>query len=100
MDLSKLITYILIPTAMYANAQELPFREVSDYPDKYTAGTTVARMIEGLGFRYYWATDSLREEDLNYKPSADGRTTLETLHHIYEMSFMIKNATIGEVNQR
>ncbi|QSE96062.1 DinB family protein [Fulvivirga lutea] len=98
MTLIRLFVLTLLSIAMNANAQELPFREVSDYPKKYTAGTTAARTIEGLGFRYYWATDSLRDEDLSYKPSEDGRTILETLHHIYEMSFMIKNATLKEVN--
>ncbi len=78
---------------------DLPYSEVPDYPEAYTAGTVAARMIDGLGFRYYWATDSLRELDLNYKPSVDARTCMETLEHIYGMSTMILNATKSAVNQ-
>ena len=43
-------------------------------------------MIDGLGFRYYWATHGLRPEDLNYKPSETNRTIEETIDHIYNLS--------------
>lgn len=86
--------------ASYAMAQDkaLPYYEIPDYPEKYTAGTVAARMVDGLGFRFYWATEGLRPEDLNYKPSEDARTALETIEHIYEMSAMIRNATQLVVN--
>jgi len=71
----------------------LPFREIPDYPEKYTAGSVAARMIDGLGFRYYWATEGLRDEDLSYKPGGDARTTKETLQHIHGMSVNIVNST-------
>lgn len=78
----------------------LPYRQIPDAPDTYNACTVVARMIDGLGFRYYWATDSLREEDLAYKPSEDGRTAAETLDHIFLMSQTILNAVHQAPNIR
>ncbi len=39
------------------------------------SGNVVARIIDGLGFRYYWGTEGLREEDLKFKPSEEARTT-------------------------
>lgn len=94
--------YVLffVAFSIITNAQNkpLPFYEISDPPAKYTAGTVAARVIDGLGFRFYWATDSLREEDLNYKPGADARTSLQTIEHIYEMSVMITNITTHTVN--
>ncbi|MEZ4850056.1 MAG: hypothetical protein R3B93_15850 [Bacteroidia bacterium] len=56
-------------------------------------------MIDGLGFRYYWATEGLRQEDLNYAPSEGARTTLETMQHIYGLSSMVLNATLSQPNQ-
>lgn len=75
-----------------AQTTELPYREIPDYPDAYTAADVAARMVDGLGFRYYWATEGLRPEDLNFSPDGDGRTSLETITHIYDLSTVIVNS--------
>jgi hypothetical protein len=72
------------------DTSDLPYREIPAYPGSFTPGNTVARIVDGLGFRYYWATNGLREIDLAFKPSKDGRTTLETIMHIYDLSEMIE----------
>lgn len=69
--------------------EALPYYQIPDYPDKYTQGNMMARMIDGLGYRYYWATDSLRAKDLEYKPSEDSRDTGHTLEHIYDLSITV-----------
>ncbi len=73
--------------------ESLPYAEIPDYGEKYTAGTVAARVVDGLGFRYYWATEGLRPIDLMFRPSADARTSEETLQHIHEMSYNLVNAT-------
>lgn len=73
--------------------QSLPYSTIPDYPEKYTPGTVAARLVDGLGFRYYWATEGLRPADLEYKPNEDARTSLETLQHIHAMSYNLVNAT-------
>jgi hypothetical protein len=95
------IFFLLMTIASMAVAQtsQLPYYEIPKEADRYTAGTVGARMIDGLGFRYRWATDSLRNEDLNYSPSAGARTSLETLVHIYELSMIIVNATTSTANE-
>ena len=95
------IISILISTNLKAQEQdntELPYYQIPDYPEKYTAGSVAARMVDGLGFRYFWATDGLREVDLQFKPSEDGRTCAETIDHIFGLSFVIVNATEEEIN--
>ena len=67
---------------MAQDNEKLPYYELPEYSETYTAGTVAARMIDGLGFRYYWATEGLRDEDLDFKPSEDARTTKETIDHI------------------
>lgn len=57
-------------------------------------------MIDGLGFRYHWATEGLTETDLAFTPSEGSRSTLETLTHIYELSETIVNAPQNEPNIR
>ena len=68
------------------HAQPLPYYEIPEYPDTYTPGNVAARVVDGLGYRYYWATAGLQEEDLSYKPSEDSRTIHETAEHIYRLS--------------
>lgn len=80
------------------NEEKLPYYEVPDYSEKYTAGTMAARMVDALGFRFYWASDSLTEKDLAYKASEDGRSSLETIQHIYNLSKIIVNSTLKQPN--
>lgn len=81
----------------YSQTSDLPYREIPDeYSETYTAGTVAARMLDGLGFRFYWATDGLRPEDLSFKPNDEARTTEHTIDHILGLVRVINNS----VNQR
>lgn len=78
---------------------ELPYHQIPDYPEVYTAENVAARMIDGLGYRYYWATLGLKEEDLNYQPSEDSRTSSETIDHIYGLSRFILSTPRSESDE-
>lgn len=99
-----LLLCFLIPAttmgAQDAELSELPYHQIPDYPEDYAPGNVIARMIDGLGYRFYWATEGLRAEDLDYKPSEDSRTTSATLEHIYGLSSMIVNASRKQPNIR
>jgi hypothetical protein len=95
-NLVIVLNLLLASTAMAQT--ELPYREIPDYPSTFTAGTVAARVVDGLGFRYYWATEGLRPEDLSFQANKDGRTTLETVTHIYELTLTIANATKSAPN--
>jgi len=71
---------------------KLPYYEIPEYPEDYNECTVVARMIDGLGFRYYWATEDLRDKDLEFKPNAEARSTKETMLHIYDLASVILNS--------
>ncbi|MGB3799299.1 MAG: hypothetical protein WA952_05750 [Lewinella sp.] len=81
-------------------ADSLPYAEIAEYPDDYSAGNVLARMIDALGFRYYWATEGLRKTDLDYRPSEEARSCYETIEHIYGLSEMIVNAPRGDTMVR
>ncbi|NNL16211.1 MAG: hypothetical protein HKO81_06180 [Flavobacteriaceae bacterium] len=87
-------------TATMAQEDKLPYHEIPDYPDVYNACTVAARMIDGLGFRYYWATEGLRDKDLSYKPNEEARTTDETIDHIFRLSRTILNSTLNIDNRK
>ncbi|WP_431158733.1 hypothetical protein [Winogradskyella poriferorum] len=77
----------------------LPYYEIPEYSETYTAGTVASRMIDALGFRFYWATHELSDADLSYQPNKEGRTTLETMIHIFELSNVIVNSTLKQPNK-
>ena len=70
-------------------AQDLPLKSIPLPPKDTDSGNIISRMVQGLGYRYYWATKDLRQEDLSFRPSSDASSTLETMQHIYELSEMI-----------
>ena len=77
---------------------DLPYYQIPDYPENYTAENVAARVIDGLGFRYYWATEGLTQKDLDFKPGNDGRSTSETIDHILGLSNTIVNASLNQAN--
>lgn len=99
----KLLIIVLSMSLSFAQQKidsDLPYYEVPDYPEEFTAGTMAARMIDALGFRFYWASDSLTEKDLNYKPNPESRSAEETIKHIYDLSKIIVNSTLKKDNER
>lgn len=92
---------LMLTTIIMAQTEDkLPFYNIEDYPETYTQGTVAARMVDGLGFRYYWATEGLRPEDLSYKPSESGRTSAETIEHLYGLSNFILRSISGDESKR
>ena len=95
-----LIIYVFSLNVSSSAQSKLPYKEIPSYPANYTQGTVISRMIDGLGYRYYWATENLRVLDLDFKPDTLARSTFETMEHIYGLSFMILNASKNQVNER
>jgi hypothetical protein len=85
-------------TAM-AQSDSLPYAAFPPAPAHYSAGTVVSRLLDGLGFRYYCATEGLRPTDLAFRPTQEARTSKETLEHIYSLSEMIINVIGGSQTQ-
>ena len=93
------IVFLLMTFSMNAQNNPLPYEQIPEPAKTYTAGSVVSRMIDGLGFRYYWATEGLTEKDLNYKPNEEARTTEQTIDHILGLSQTVINAVLGVPNE-
>ena len=87
-----LLFAFMTSSGMAQDKEILPYYEIPEHADNYTAGSVASRMLDGLGFRYYWATEGLRVEDLAYKPSESGRTSAETIDYLYGLSNFIFNS--------
>ncbi|MCB0600739.1 MAG: hypothetical protein KDC28_05910 [Saprospiraceae bacterium] len=95
--MKKLLLVLAVISSLSLYGQDKPYYyEIPPVPETYTATTAVARMVDGLGFRYFWATEGLRDEDLQFKPSAEARTSFETIQHIYGLTFVLLNTAQGK----
>jgi len=99
----RFVLLIVLSGSLTSNSQnqsELPFREISVYPETYTATSVTARLIESLGFRYYWATEGLTQLDLDFKITKESRSSKATLVHNNDLSVIIRNSTEQKVSKR
>ncbi|HMP31682.1 MAG TPA: hypothetical protein PKD85_18920, partial [Saprospiraceae bacterium] len=96
--LSFIISLSILNGQEINNSSALPYRAIGDYPATFTNENLLARMIDGLGFRFYWATEGLRNEDLKYKNTEDARTSEETIDHILGLTKMIVNCVKNQAN--
>jgi hypothetical protein len=94
--IAVILIFIDTIKAQEMNDDKLPYYEIPDYPSVYNACTVAARMVDGLGFRYYWATEGLRNIDLEYKPSEEARTSRQTLEHLHGLVLVILNSTLKQ----
>ncbi|WP_299335842.1 hypothetical protein [uncultured Psychroserpens sp.] len=76
----------------------IPYYQVPEYSETFTAGTMAARMVDALGFRFHWASKNLTNKDLKYKPNSESRSTGETIDHILDLSYIIVNSTLKKSN--
>lgn len=98
----KLILSLLLFTLTFdMNKQEKNyFYEIKKFEDNYSNKAVVSRFLHSVGFRYFWATEGLNDNDLSYKPSESGINSRETLEHIYGLSIMIRNGFHNEPIKR
>jgi len=99
MKVKLIIIAAVLFTISISSQEKLPYHQIPKMEEIYTAQTTVARMIDGLGFRYYWATEGLRAEDLAYQPKGEGRDCQQTVNHLYDLSNMMLRLTKTDFKQ-
>ncbi|MDB4474045.1 hypothetical protein N9023_03490 [Opitutaceae bacterium] len=105
--MKRLLVPVLIMTATLslAEADRPYYYEIPAEPEGYSGPHVAARMVDGLGFRYFWATHGLRPEDLNWSPDGGEeagkvrRTTAATIDHVYSLARTVANATEGKANE-
>jgi len=99
MKILFLSVVLLITIPVMSQEEKLPYYEILEPTENYTAGSVAARMVDALGFRYYWATEGLTAADLKYKASDSGRTSLQTIEHILGLSQSILRSVSPEAKK-
>ena len=78
------------------NHQELPFEDISQTPLEITAANALLRMVEGLAFRYRWATENLNDENIKFRPHPSSMSIEEVNSHIFDLVDSIFRVFGGE----
>ena len=99
--IKSLILSLIVLTSISSFAQDRDsidyYYQIPDYPEEYTASAVAARVVDGLGFRYYWGTKGLNESDLKYRPSEGARNIEETIDHILLLTEILAKAVNEEL---
>jgi hypothetical protein len=66
----------------------MDYKQLSSEPIEISANTILIRLIDGLGFRYYWATEGLRDIDVQFKPCESSMNMIELLNHIHQLAYI------------
>jgi len=61
----------------------IPYESVDEYPKKITGTSMIIRMLDGLGYRFRYATEALTREDYQFSPGQGCKTIGEIVEHIW-----------------
>lgn len=93
-NLKKLILIFLLFMSSFSYCQEnkaqLPYDISPTYPKKATGRILMAKMLDELGYKYYWATDSLLNDEMRNTFNSRNLPRL-LLEEVYRMSENIIN---------
>jgi len=79
---------------------ELPYYRIPDPPETISGASILVRMIDGLGFRFRWATENLRDNDFCFRPAAQSKSIEELIHHIWGLVNWINLSLTGTKTNR
>jgi hypothetical protein len=75
---------------------DLPFRAIPQAPQEISAATVLTRLVDGLAFRYRWATEDLRSSDAEFRASPESKSIHEMLIHIMDLAVVADSNLGGE----
>lgn len=78
---------------------ELPYDKIPDYPVELNGASILIRLIDGLGFRYRWATEGLTTNDLDFQPCESSMDMKKLLYHVNGLVTWVQECLTGEERQ-
>jgi len=63
----------------------IPYQSLPTPPDTISEAKIIARLVDGIGFRYQLATNELSQKEIDFCPIAGSMNMLELLTHIYSL---------------
>ena len=63
----------------------IDYSRIPDYPESVSATNTISRLVDALGFRFYWATEGLEKSVSDFRPCDSAWSIYEIMGHIWEL---------------
>ncbi len=82
------------------NMMKAPYASIKESPTSFTPAAVLQRTIDGLGYRYHWASEGLTAKDLAYDPGNAGKRADQVLQHIHGLTLTILKTVTGNTNAR
>lgn len=68
------------------------FEALDEAPSSIEARTVMIRLIDGILFRFYHATEELTDSDYTFRPAEDCMRMNELLFHIEKLTYWVLNS--------
>lgn len=81
-------------------SEELPFRHIGGYPAHTNGPSVMVRLLDGLGFRFHWATEGLSDEHYTFSPGQGSQSIGELIDHIWGLTNWVYLSVFGHKEQR
>lgn len=72
------------------------FRSVTEYPDRQDANGIVMRLLDGLGYRFYWATEGLEDADYGFSPGEGCMGIGDLVKHVWGLANWVHINLLGQ----
>ena len=76
------------------------FYKIPEYPEGVTGTSILVRLLDGLGFRFHWATEGLRPEDYAFRPAEDIMSVTELVRHVWGLVNWVGISVLGEPHRK
>lgn len=76
------------------------FYKIPDYPSNISSISVIVRLIDGLGFRFHWATKGLTEENYSFTPGSKVKSIAELIEHIWGLVNWINVSLSGNKTKK
>jgi hypothetical protein len=81
-----------------AESRKKAFYHLPKEPGEISAVNILLRLVEGIGFRYRWATEQITGEQAEYKPAPGCMSYKELLLHIFKLVHVVHAHFEGETS--
>jgi hypothetical protein len=81
-------------------SENLPFRQIDGYPAHANGPSVIARLLDSLGFRFYWATEGLSAEQYAFSPGQGCQSIVELVGHIWGLTNWVCISVFGQGERR
>ena len=70
------------------------YYRIPEYPDHLSGTSVLTKLLDGLGFRFFWATEGLRPDDYAYRPAEDTMSIEELAMHVWSLMNWVSTSAL------